>query len=159
LVVDIGERIFADFVTDPPYGVGWWAPHPGTSRRIFISDQLDACTTSVTTNMVEAALHWLELLDAIDHEDAFPSEIRAIAAPPHRQSGHASLLERISRATGGLYPACEMLGRCPIPNWVNSHVTVHPCRACSRQIRSWSSIGASRWLSDEYCAQLSAFKP
>lgn len=34
---DLGERIFADFVINPPYGVGWWAPHPGTSRRIFIS--------------------------------------------------------------------------------------------------------------------------
>ena len=62
-------------VTEPPYGVGWWAPHPGTSRRIFISDQLDACATSVATNMVEAALHWLELLDAIDHEDAFQADV------------------------------------------------------------------------------------
>ena len=71
----LGERIFADFVTAPPYGVGWWAPHPGTSRRIFISDQLDACTTSVETNMVEAAVHWLELLDAIDREDAFQADV------------------------------------------------------------------------------------
>jgi hypothetical protein len=72
---DLGNRIFADFVTDPPYGVGWWAPHPGTSRRIFISDQLDACTSSVTTNLVEGALHWLELLDAIDREDAFQADV------------------------------------------------------------------------------------
>jgi hypothetical protein len=71
----LGERIFADFVSDPPYGVGWWAPHPGTSRRIFISDQLDDCTTSVSTNMVEAALHWLELLDAIDREDVFQADV------------------------------------------------------------------------------------
>jgi hypothetical protein len=80
---DLGERIFADFVAEPPYGVGWWAPHPGTSRRIFISDQLDACTTSVTTNMVEAALHWLELLDAIDREDAFQADvIQMVAGEP-----------------------------------------------------------------------------
>jgi hypothetical protein len=71
----LGERIFADFVTEPPYGVGWWAPHPGTSRRIFISDQLDACTTSVETNMIEAAVHWLELIDAIDREDAFQADV------------------------------------------------------------------------------------
>lgn len=71
----LGERIFADFVIEPPYGVGWWAPHPGTSRRIFISDQLDACTTSVATNMVEAAVHWLELLDAIDREDTFQADV------------------------------------------------------------------------------------
>ena len=71
----LGERVFADFVTEPPYGVGWWAPHPGTSRRIFISDQLDACTTSVETNMLEAAVHWLELLDAIDREDTFQADV------------------------------------------------------------------------------------
>ena len=71
----LGERIFADFVTEPPYGVGWWAPHPGTSRRIFISDQLDACTTSVETNMIEAAVHWLELIDAIDREVAFQADV------------------------------------------------------------------------------------
>jgi hypothetical protein len=34
----LGEPIFADFVTAPLYGVCWWAPHPGTSRRILISD-------------------------------------------------------------------------------------------------------------------------
>src|SRR4051794_34175033 len=71
----LGVQIFADFATAPPYGVGWWAPHPGTSRRIFISDQLDACTSSVGTNLTEAGVHWLELLDAIDREDEFQADV------------------------------------------------------------------------------------
>ena len=33
-------HIFADFTEQPPYGIGWWAPDPGTSRRILIADQL-----------------------------------------------------------------------------------------------------------------------
>ena len=33
-------EIFADFVEQQPYGIGWWAPGPGTSRRILIADQL-----------------------------------------------------------------------------------------------------------------------
>jgi len=62
--------ILADLSTDLPYGIGWWAPHPGTARRILISDQLYSCTESVSTNMIEAALHLLELGDYTDrHSD------------------------------------------------------------------------------------------
>ena len=71
-------RIFNDLTTERPYGIGWWAPHPGTSRRILISDQLYACTTSVSTNLVEAGVHWLELLDAVDREDTFQADVLRI---------------------------------------------------------------------------------
>ena len=67
--------IFNDFTTEQPYGIGWWAPHPGTSRRILISDQFYACTTSVSTNLIEAGVHWLELLDAVDREDTFQADV------------------------------------------------------------------------------------
>ena len=72
------RRIFNDFTTEQPYGIGWWAPHPGTSRRILISDQLYACTTSVSTNLIEAGVHWLELLDAVDREDTFQADVLQI---------------------------------------------------------------------------------
>jgi len=62
--------IFADFTEQPPYGIGWWAPVPGTSRRILIADQLYCCVASVAGNMTEAALHWLEYLDASDRDSA-----------------------------------------------------------------------------------------
>ena len=74
----LGQRIFNDFTTEQPYGIGWWAPHPGTSRRILISDQLYACTTSVSTNLIEAGVHWLELLDAVDREDSFQADVLQI---------------------------------------------------------------------------------
>lgn len=63
-------EIFADFTEHPPYGIGWWAPDPGTSRRILISDQLYCCLDSVVNNMIEASLHWLEYLDARDRDNA-----------------------------------------------------------------------------------------
>jgi len=69
------ERIFADLAEDAPYGIRWWAPHPGTSRRILISDQLYACTAGVSTNLVEAGIHLLELLDAIEREDDFHIDV------------------------------------------------------------------------------------
>ncbi len=69
------RRIFNDFTTEQPYGIGWWAPHPGTSRRILISDQLYACTSSVSTNLIEAGVHRLELLDAVDREDTFQADV------------------------------------------------------------------------------------
>jgi hypothetical protein len=64
------SEIFADFVEQRPYGIGWWAPDPGTSRRILIADQLSCCLASVAGNMTEAALHWLEYLDASDRDSA-----------------------------------------------------------------------------------------
>lgn len=64
----LSDEILADLVVDTPYGIGWWAPHPGTSRRILISDQLHSCVTTVATNLVEAALHQLEYLDYADQE-------------------------------------------------------------------------------------------
>jgi hypothetical protein len=62
--------IFADFTEQPPYGIGWWAPGSGTSRRILIADQLYCCTASVAGNITEAALHWLEFLDAAERDGA-----------------------------------------------------------------------------------------
>jgi len=64
------DEILADFTEQPPYGIGWWAPDPGTSRRILISDQLYCCLDSVVNNMIEASLHWLEYLDARDRDNA-----------------------------------------------------------------------------------------
>jgi len=61
---ELGEAIFRDLSTKPPYGVAWWAPHPGASRRILISDQLFACAQSVSDNMIESAIHWLEFREA-----------------------------------------------------------------------------------------------
>jgi hypothetical protein len=62
------RTILEDLSTEVPYGVAWWAPHPGTSRRILISDQLYACTRSVLDNMIESALHLLEFLDWSERE-------------------------------------------------------------------------------------------
>jgi hypothetical protein len=60
--------VFGDF-DDAAGGVGWWAPHPGTSRRILISDHLLACIEGLETNLIEARLHLMELRDFRDRED------------------------------------------------------------------------------------------
>src|SRR5580658_4301343 len=62
--------ILADFTEQQPYGIGWWAPGPGTSRRILIADQLYCCAVSVAGNMTESVLHWLEFLDAAERDNA-----------------------------------------------------------------------------------------
>ena len=62
------EEILNDLVEKAPYGIGWWAPAPVTRRHILISDQLYACAISVTQNMTEAALHWLEFQDASEQD-------------------------------------------------------------------------------------------
>jgi hypothetical protein len=65
---ELEALILDDFTEHTPYGIGWWAPHPGTSRRILISDQLYACAASVSANMIEAVLHWLEYQDCAERD-------------------------------------------------------------------------------------------
>ncbi len=67
-VATLKEEIFGDFIEEPPYGIGWWAPGPGTKRRILIADQLYCCVRSMEENMMEAALHWLEHENASERE-------------------------------------------------------------------------------------------
>lgn len=64
------REIFND-LDDTLYGIGWWAPHPGTSRRILISNYLLECVRSIRTNLTEAALHLMEAVDHWDKEGDF----------------------------------------------------------------------------------------
>jgi hypothetical protein len=84
-VRELHDEVFSD-LDDKTYGVGWWAPHPGTSRRILISDQLLMCIASIETNLVEAALHLMELRDFDEQQD------RIIArAVQHDRQGRPSI--------------------------------------------------------------------
>ena len=90
--------VLADFVEQQPYGIGWWAPDPGTSRRILIADQLSCCLASVAGNMTEAALHWLEYLDASDHDSArFAHAVKSLPGGPGRRPAAPALCVRATR--------------------------------------------------------------
>jgi hypothetical protein len=54
-------------------------PHPGTSRRILISDQLFASVRSIETNLIEARLHLIEAMDAWERESDFHARAVSIA--------------------------------------------------------------------------------
>ncbi len=48
---ELRDAIASDL--DPAhFGIGWWAPHPGTSRRILISDHLVQCVGTVSRNLM-----------------------------------------------------------------------------------------------------------
>jgi hypothetical protein len=64
------REVFAD-LNDKVLGIGWWAPHPGTSRRILISHYLVECIKSISMNLIEAGLHLYEALDYWDKESEF----------------------------------------------------------------------------------------
>jgi hypothetical protein len=66
----LGDEILGDF-DKHVFGVGWWAPGPGTSRRILISDHLCNCVRSVETNLIEARLHLIEAMDFWERESDF----------------------------------------------------------------------------------------
>jgi hypothetical protein len=67
---DLGDEILAD-LDEHVFGVRWWVPHPGTSRRILISDHLFTCVTSVESNLIEARLHLTEAMDFWQRESDF----------------------------------------------------------------------------------------
>ena len=66
----LGDAILSDF-NDHVCGVGWWAPEPGTSRRILMSDHLYNCVRSVEANLIEARLHLFEAMDCWERESDF----------------------------------------------------------------------------------------
>lgn len=71
------DAIFGEFCPGPPFGIAWWAPGPGTTRRVLIGDHLLACATSTQHNLVEASLHWLEFLDYAEQEsDMFADAVQ-----------------------------------------------------------------------------------
>jgi hypothetical protein len=75
--------ILEDMNPGPPYGIAWWAPNPGTSRRTLISDQLFACTQSASENLIEAGLHWLDFLDFAEREnDRFADVVSFVNGEP-----------------------------------------------------------------------------
>lgn len=53
------------------FGVRWWAPHPGTTRRILISHYVVECIKSIETNLIEASLHHFEAVDYWGRESDF----------------------------------------------------------------------------------------
>jgi hypothetical protein len=76
---DLGNELLGD-LDERVFGVGWWAPHPGTSRRVLISDHLCTCIRSVEANLVEASLHLIEATDFWERESDFHA--RAVALTP-----------------------------------------------------------------------------
>ena len=88
------DEIFQD-LDDQCYGVGWWAPHPGTARRILISDYLLQCVESIKTNLIEARLHLMETFDWQGQESDFVANAakldesgRLLVDLPPENSGH-----------------------------------------------------------------------
>lgn len=62
------DAIFTDMRETSPHGISWWN-QMAPDRRILIGDQLYACAQSISENVVEARLHFLELLDWTDREN------------------------------------------------------------------------------------------
>ena len=85
------REIFND-LDETNFGVGWWAPHPGTSRRILISHYLLECVRGIRQNLTEAGLHLLEAVDNWDRESDFladcvsvePNRRVSVSVPPRR---------------------------------------------------------------------------
>lgn len=67
------NAVFDDLSIGPPYGISWWKNGMPSCHRIAISDQLYSCIQSISQNLIEAQLHWLEFLDWSDQTDSLAS--------------------------------------------------------------------------------------
>jgi hypothetical protein len=100
-VVTLYRDILAD-LDSTKHGVGWWAPHPGTTRRIAISDHLLLSVLSIQTNLQEARLHLLELADVSEQHSAFYADMVKLSGrvltlhPPPRLTPRDDLPMRLS---------------------------------------------------------------
>ncbi len=101
-VEELFGKVFGD-LDETVFGIGWWAPHPGTKRRILISHYLVECLKSISTNMIEAALHFCEAVESWEKESEFvanafsiDSERRPQLAMPRREKPADDLAHRMA---------------------------------------------------------------
>jgi len=100
------ERLFGEVFGDldeTVFGIGWWAPHPGTKRRILISHYLVDCIKSMSTNITEAALHLYEAVEFWEKESEFVAnafsmdrEGKPHVAMPRREKPEDDLARRMA---------------------------------------------------------------
>lgn len=101
---ELGNEILAD-LDEHVFGVRWWAPQPGTSRRILISDHLFTSVRGVESNLIEARLHLIETMDFWERESDFHA--RAVSKTT---DGRINLqLPERRRPLDELIPAMSML--------------------------------------------------
>lgn len=79
---ELGNEILAD-LDEHVFGVRWWAPHPGTSRRILISDHLFTSVRGVESNLIEARLHLIEVMDFWERESDFHARAVSVTTDGH----------------------------------------------------------------------------
>ena len=78
--------IFDDMRETSPHGISWWS-QLAPERRILIGDQLYACAQSISVNMVEARLHFLELSDWAERTNTrLATAINAATGEIYRES-------------------------------------------------------------------------
>ena len=64
------RAVLGDLRESPSYGISCWDSSLDPKHRIFIRDQLYACTESISSNLSEAGLHRLEFLNWSERENA-----------------------------------------------------------------------------------------
>ena len=91
--------VVGDLSARSPYGISWWEGSMPTGHRIAISDQLYSCISSISQNLIEAQLRWLEFLDWMERTDELVSEY----CPPKNRNALEFLTPRIkSMHEGGV---------------------------------------------------------
>jgi len=89
---ELWQMVFED-LDETIFGIGWWAPHPGTRRRILISHYLIECIKSIEVNLIEASLHLHEALEFWEKENEIVKHAASIG-PDRRLRIHMPKREK-----------------------------------------------------------------